>query len=183
MKCSEFQEIARDYLRQESLSEESRIEADRHLSECGDCRRYLESQRTLTAQMKALAADLEKHEASPAVEEALVKAFAARGRRSAWPKWAARAIAAGLLAAGTYMGFQARQQATAQREPIAEFLPLRTGAVLNPGEAGDVVRIRVPRAELVRFGYPYNPEVAGQMVQADVLLGEDGVARAIRFVQ
>src|SRR5262249_29204430 len=155
---------------QEWLNQESRSQADHHLAGCEECRRCLENQAVLESQMRDLAAELERHEAPPVVEAALERAFAARWRRKPWPRWAYGAIgaaAAGLLAAGIFIGYEMRPAAPPV-EPVAEFLPLRPGAVLNPGESGGVVRIRVPRAELVRFGLPYNPEAATQTVQADV---------------
>jgi hypothetical protein len=46
-----------------------------------------------------------------------------------------------------------------------------------------VVRVELPRSALQSFGLPVNAERAGERVKADVLLGHDGVARAIRFVR
>ena len=46
-------------------------------------------------------------------------------------------------------------------------------------ERGDVVA----RAALASFGLPVNAEATGGRVKADVLMGQDGVARAIRFVR
>jgi hypothetical protein len=50
-------------------------------------------------------------------------------------------------------------------------------------ESGHVVRVELPRTALVSMGLPMNPERAGELVKADVLMGDDGVARAIRFVR
>jgi hypothetical protein len=38
------------------------------------------------------------------------------------------------------------------------------------------------RSELMRLGLPVAPDAASAYIQADVLLGEDGLAKAIRFV-
>ena len=78
----------------------------------------------------------------------------------------------------------ARQAAArAQKEVATEFLPLTYGDNLIPLEGGQVVRIRLPRSALTSFGLPVNEERAGEHIKADVLLGQDGVARAIRFVR
>ena len=73
--------------------------------------------------------------------------------------------------------------ANAERESTTEFLPLTYGSNLAQIEDGQVVRVELPRSALQSFGFPVNAERAGERVKADVLLGHDGVARAIRFVR
>lgn len=53
---------------------------------------------------------------------------------------------------------------------------------LAPLESGQVVRVEVPAATLIRYGVSLTAEAMNQPVQADLLLGQDGVARAIRFL-
>ena len=72
--------------------------------------------------------------------------------------------------------------ANVHEEITTEFLPLTYGG-LSQVDDGQVVRIEVPRSALQSFGLPVNIERAGERVKADVLLGHDGVARAIRFVR
>jgi hypothetical protein len=50
-------------------------------------------------------------------------------------------------------------------------------------ERGQLVRMRLPRSTLLPFGFPLDETRASESVNADVLFGEDGLARAIRFVQ
>jgi hypothetical protein len=70
------------------------------------------------------------------------------------------------------------------RDEIAtEFLPLGYGNALSLQDGGQIVRVEVPRSTLVSFGLPVNLNRVGQRVKADLLLGVDGSARAIRFVQ
>jgi hypothetical protein len=64
-----------------------------------------------------------------------------------------------------------------------EFIPLLQGGQFAPAEGGHLVRVEMPRSALASFGLPVNAEAAGGRVKADVLLGEDGIARAIRFVR
>jgi hypothetical protein len=71
----------------------------------------------------------------------------------------------------------------ATREEVTEFFPLAYSDVPAPG--GYVVRMQVPRTALTSFGVigfsaadDRSPTVA-----ADVLVGGDGLARAVRFVQ
>lgn len=71
-------------------------------------------------------------------------------------------------------------------EIATDFFPLRAGPVLEPGEVAQVVRTRVPRRELVRFGLTTVGYSAGRApaadIRADVVFGYDGTARAIRFI-
>jgi hypothetical protein len=50
-------------------------------------------------------------------------------------------------------------------------------------DRGHVVRVGVPRAALASWGWPLEGDVADEAVEAELLLGEDGVARAIRVVR
>jgi hypothetical protein len=45
------------------------------------------------------------------------------------------------------------------------------------------MRVELPRSTLAGFGLPVNMERVNERVKADVLVGPDGQARAIRFVQ
>ena len=74
--------------------------------------------------------------------------------------------------------------ATNANEEIAtEFLPLTYDGNMSQLDDGQVVRVELPRSALQSFGLPVNAERVGERVKADVLLGHDGVARAIRFVR
>jgi hypothetical protein len=50
-------------------------------------------------------------------------------------------------------------------------------------DRGHVVRVGLPRAALASWGWPLEGDVADEAVEAELLLGEDGVARAIRVVR
>jgi hypothetical protein len=67
-------------------------------------------------------------------------------------------------------------------EDATEFFPLTLVAQTEAEEAEQVVRVEVPRSTLMMWGLPVNAERAGEMVQADVVIGEGGVARAIRIL-
>jgi hypothetical protein len=71
----------------------------------------------------------------------------------------------------------------AAQEVATEFIPLMQGAQYASAEEGHLVRVELPRAALASFGLPVNAEATAGRVKADVLLGEDGIARAIRFVR
>jgi hypothetical protein len=67
------------------------------------------------------------------------------------------------------------------RELATDFFPL-TGIAL-PFEHGEVVRVTVPAATMLTVGLPVPEERMADPIQADVLIGEEGLARAIRFVR
>jgi len=67
-------------------------------------------------------------------------------------------------------------------EIATEFIPLVHGEEMSPADGGQLVRVEMPRSALAAFGLPMNIERAGERVKADVVFGNDGLARAIRFV-
>jgi hypothetical protein len=68
-------------------------------------------------------------------------------------------------------------------EIATDFIPLTQGGQFGQAEGGHLVRVELPRSAMASFGLPVNYERQGGRVKADVLLGDDGVARAIRFVR
>jgi hypothetical protein len=71
----------------------------------------------------------------------------------------------------------------ASNEVATEFIPLGYLNVEALQDGGQIVRVELPRTALVKFGLPVNMERSNERVKADVLLGLDGMAHAIRFVQ
>ena len=67
-------------------------------------------------------------------------------------------------------------------EYATDFFPLAYDDQ-NPMEKGELIRVRIPRYALIAFGLPVNIERADAPVEADLLVGEDGMARAMRFVR
>lgn len=70
----------------------------------------------------------------------------------------------------------------AAREVSTPFLPVPYAPALTPEDRGHVVRVKLPAASMRTFGLPVAEDRTFERVKADVLLGEDGIARAIRFV-
>lgn len=69
-------------------------------------------------------------------------------------------------------------------EIATDFIPLTQDARFAVAEGGgQVVRVELPRTALQRFGLPMNVEHPGGRVKADLMLGYDGIPRAIRFVR
>jgi len=72
---------------------------------------------------------------------------------------------------------------TANDRIETEFIPFMAVGPLFPSEQRQFVRVKLPRSALQVFGLPMNMERAREPVQADVMLGEDGRALAVRFVR
>jgi hypothetical protein len=66
------------------------------------------------------------------------------------------------------------------REIVTQFFPLLD--VAPPFERGELLRVTVPASTMRRVGLPVNEDRLDERVYADVLVGEEGLARAIRFV-
>jgi hypothetical protein len=150
----------------------------------------------LTAGLRAVADDDGGVGASPVVEARLLAevrsiARARRRRRHA----SVLALAAALLLAVAVPLWRAspRRPDTettsprvhdSRREVTTAFLPLLYSNI--PFTEGQIVRLEVPRTALVSFGLASPDSIDGsssRSVLADVLVGEDGLARAVRFVR
>jgi len=64
----------------------------------------------------------------------------------------------------------------------AGFVPVPAAAGLPQFESGVIVRVALPVTALPSYGVDISRASSNQPVEADVLLGQDGLARAIRLV-
>lgn len=69
-----------------------------------------------------------------------------------------------------------------QFEITTEFVSLTQDGMDSLPTNGQIVRVKLPRSALIAFGLPINMERANEKITADVMLSEEGIARAIRFV-
>ncbi len=71
-----------------------------------------------------------------------------------------------------------------QPDAFAEgFVPLPYADTYGPLEAGEIVRVQLGSAALESLGFSVAGADAGQQVLADVLVGQDGLPRAVRLVK
>jgi hypothetical protein len=151
-----------------------------------------EASETLTAGLRAVAEDDEQLGASNAVGLRLlaeVQAIAAARRRRAMVlSLAAAAALLAALAVPAWRTLQLRPDSVVAdgpvvtRELVTEFFPLRYSNV--PARGGYVVRMQVPRTALASFGATPPAGISDDPnILADVVVGDDGLARAVRFVQ
>jgi len=69
------------------------------------------------------------------------------------------------------------------KELATDFVLVGSGNALDLQDGGQLVRVELPRSALTKFGLPMNMDRADERIKADVLVGTDGLARAIRFVE
>jgi hypothetical protein len=60
---------------------------------------------------------------------------------------------------------------------------LPNAARIEPNEDLNVVRVEVPRSAMIALGYAVSEDRASESVEAEVVLGPDGLARAVRFLE
>jgi hypothetical protein len=131
---------------------------------------------------------------SPDVEDRLREAVRsiAKGRRQRIQLWGIGMAAAVVLAAALTQWRGESElvrpaggpTAAAAGEVATEFFPLSYASV--PATSGLIVRLELPRSALLAYGFGTTDVIrasdAPTMVYADVFVGEDGLARSVRFV-
>lgn len=126
-------------------------------------------------------------EAPAHIEQSLRIAFRQRQNKRRNTTWAAVAVAAGLGAVAILRLTPAVSAPSVP--PIAtaldtsEFIALADADTSTPLEHATIVRVQAPLSDFRDIGLVINEQNAAVRVQADVLLGQDGLARAVRFVQ
>jgi len=147
-----------------------------------------DSNQVLNDALRALAAETASRQAPARVEAALVAEFRRR-KALGRTRWLLNAAAAAVLLAIS-LAVMRPGHPPAVRPPVEEarrvftdFIPVAYGEPFRPEDGGRIVRVRMPRATLTSFGLPVNQDRLAERIQADVLLGEDNLVRAIRFEQ
>jgi len=205
MTCQEFwdrmPELAGQLLRDESD----------HLESCPQCTGAWARQRALQGGIVRLSAELRKMEAPSRVEAGLVAAYRAQSHRRKAPatSWGwtplVAGIAAALLMAASLFLLRERPPAPQQHRsgsmvqlaslpapsgeeledqtPDSEgFIPLPNAESIAPDENVNVVRVEVPRSAMLAVGLTVPPDLTSDLVEADIKMGANGLARAVRFV-
>lgn len=146
---------------------------------------------TTFTELTALRDDMRPRHAPDRLEQALRRKFreqhsTERPRRTWWQVWGvAAAVATIVLAVLVLRPTPEAPQPTevASGEIATDYIPIGYSAPLSPDEFAQIIRVSVPRSDMAQFGLPIRLDTGPDRVTADVVLGEDGVARAIRFVQ
>jgi hypothetical protein len=174
-----------------------------HLKTCAACRERQEAEETLTLHMKAIRVSAWDRRSSAASLDILMRQFAERNRARTAPRWywalataaalvvsifavpdAIRLSRAGTQGAPNVVAAQtdsaAEIPADPQADPEAEgFIAVPFVPPLATGEMVRVVHTELNPAALASLGVSVDPAWTTQL-PADVLLGEDGMPRAVR---
>ncbi len=156
----------------------------------------LNDDRRLTEALRGIAEEDARTGASEAVAARLRAEFhavsaagrGARVRRYGTMLAAAAALVAAIAIPAWRLSRRSPEGAKAEgakaEEVVTDFMPLTYSDV--PFSAGQLVRLQVPRTALASFGLT-PPDTAQtpstDTVSADVIVGDDGLARAVRFVR
>jgi anti-sigma factor RsiW len=194
MNCQEFWK---------TIPELGECEDKRHLLECHACAARVSRHRELEAGFRAVAAGFRRMEAPPRVEAKLRSAFrrqAGGESRAGSRRWIPVVTWAAAFAAMFALGvFLVRErQPEVVRQPVPRTVELAVaqtqadydGFIPLPNSAGvaadeddvNLVRVEVPRSAMIALGLDVSADRAEELVEADVLLGSNGVARAVRFL-
>ena len=155
-----------------------------------------ENNRELLDGLRELAADGPR-EAPRYIEERLKSEFRRQNRHRHLLTWVPvfGVAAAAAIALLLWIRSEAPRPAPARAvaavhaiAPVAEeesdgFYPLPEAEALPAVENAMVVRVELPVSSLQLMGVPVSEESADSNVEADLLLGQDGLARAVRLVE
>ena len=78
---------------------------------------------------------------------------------------------------------EAKNDSANDADQLANFVPVPFADESTPDDPGVIVRVQLTRAALGKLGYQVEKGKGKELVQADVLVGEDGWPRAVRLEQ
>jgi hypothetical protein len=149
-------------------------------------------ERDLLEGLQALASDAPR-EAPLEVEARLLGEFRRRSRERrarVWISAASVGAIAAAIAVLVWIGPLRPEPGVLQQDAVvqvdetsADFYPLPDADGLPPVESAMVVRVQLPTSSLELIGYPINQDRDSDPVEAEVLLGQDGLARGVRLVE
>ena len=195
--CQSHQDALLDIARGLPVDADARAALALHLPECDECRARMTQARTLTAGLRAVAHSLEGARPSSGLEGQLRQAFATlhpaaqsvERRAFGWRTWMSAAAAVVLVVAGLALAWQQMHKGPPIAEPaadaaaVSEFVPWPGAASLPAFESGQLVRTELPASVLPVLGLVPAGTVTDGRVLADVLIGQDGLARAVRLAK
>jgi hypothetical protein len=187
MTCRTVVPYLVDLARGIELDVDRRSEVDRHLRECPACAARLDDERAMSSALRRLAQDTAEPASNPADEKAVLAAFdafwAQPRSRTPMRRWLPLAAAAILVLAATLTWIIAHRPKPAPplaALPATEFVPWPGASSLPTFESGRLMRMELPTSMAVSLGLAPPPSQTG-VVTADVLVGQDGYARAVRL--
>ena len=164
----------------------------RHLRRCPRCTALFEREHAVSAALRLLAETVEEPLADGKREAAILAAFDAHWarpqRRSG--QWVWRGVAAAaVVVVATLVGIVVGNPPPRERAVPSDLAVGLTDFVSWPGadagppfESGELLRVDLPVSALPALGF-WPPSSDVSFVQADVIVGQDGFARAVRLVR
>jgi hypothetical protein len=149
------------------------------------------NERRISDALSSLREGIEVPPVDPEREQALLAAFDADWSqpRLGSGRWVWRATAAALIAIAVGLNWIVLTQPPRSGEETADAVADSAGFVPWPGsdawppfESGELIRVDLPVSALPALGL-WPPSSAAGVVQADIVVGQDGFARAVRLVQ
>ena len=184
----------------ETLIDSARSHADlpaalkAHVRACEPCAERWDSERDLSAYLKLVSGGASELRSSAASRESLMREFDARKVKVMTPRWYWGIAAAAALLFGIALGPEAvnRLQHTRTNQIVADdsaipetegtpdgFIAVPYAPPLADGEMMRIVHTELNPAALASLGVSVDPAWTTQL-PADLLLGEDGMPRAVR---
>ena len=187
MTCRTVVPYLVDLARGVAIDPDRHADVDRHLRECSRCAARLEDERAMSRALQRLAQSTEEPAPDPASERAALAAFDAAWaqprshvRAGRWLPLAAAAVLA--LAATLTWTIAQRSKLATPPAPLraTEFVPWPGASSLPTFESGQLMRMELPASMALSLGL-MPPASQSGVVTADVLVGQDGFARAVRL--
>jgi hypothetical protein len=186
MNCQHWKPILFDVAR--GLNTDQAREAMMHAKECQHCAMELEEQQELNKKLKWLGVDQKQD--VPNVPSVLITAFRKNQSSTKQNRRVLVFMRAAILVlafVGGWIWYNSIERHTptvsSEQQDVQyddEFIPLQYG---NPAvNSMQVVRVKLGASDLQELGFPRVPEWEDRPIQADIVVGEDGLPQAIRFV-
>jgi hypothetical protein len=211
MNCEEFDSVGLGIERDCAADAAERAAAEKHASTCSRCAALERSWLVAKLELKALSEATRAAEAPERTELRLRQEFRTRhrtmpARRAAVIAAWALATAAVIVGAISWRNWEKtrREEATkhdlivpsarqnqAQNNVSAtltsgddvEEFTLLPGSIPADTEGATIWRVRMQRGALSALGFPVNEDRAGEWIQVDLLVGNDGLPQGVRLVR
>jgi hypothetical protein len=184
MTCEVIREQLIETARGRELSSDLRAIVFGHVVDCPQCAEQLELQQRLSAVFSEIA--LRCATPPKRIEDALLRQLPVpiRKKRPGVWEWTGAGAAAAALAI-VFLWAQHHPGAT-PAAPVAlsqssGFVTLPFAEETSAEEQTDIVRVSLSGESLLAMGIPVSSDLLDQQIQADVEIGMDGTARAIRL--
>ena len=166
------------------LSPDEAAAVDTHISDCAECREQIDAFRALSSAIDGYSSALLEPPPDGQRRD-LVAAMDGRKLAKRRSAYAVLAVAASVIltaAVAFLMPKNPESPVPAPNIASDSFIALPYSTVSLSAEGGVVLQVEVPRSAVALAGMPVSNGPADGKVKAEVLVGADGLARGIRFL-